>query len=290
GDGADIEIADIYAFGDSNFNSTVALHAMVNGQSKIRAGYANYVTRGYVTQSDIRNSAASTQEYTNDDFAISQFAHALGNVSDDTTYLQRSNNWTSLFNSAVGGYILPRNSDGTWASTSTTSSTGFQEDDSSQSTWMESFDLAGLIRKIGGNATVVNRLNTFFTQLNAGPRSQDVYMGNEPSLETPWTYDFAGAPALTEETVRRIQDQLYTNAPGGLPGNDDGGAMSSWYVFSAIGLYPDIPGVGGFVIGSPLFSSVTVHLAGTHTLHINATNTAENNPYVQRLTVNGTSS
>jgi putative alpha-1,2-mannosidase len=98
--------------------------------------------------------------------------------------------------------------------------------------------------------------------------------------------------ALTqsEEMVRRIQDQLYTNAPGGLPGNDDGGALSSWYVFSAIGLYPAIPGVGGFVIGSPLFSSVTLHLAGGHTLQINATNAADGNPYVQNLTVNGTPS
>ena len=136
----------------------------------------------------------------------------------------------------------------------------------------------------------IKRLNTFFTQLNAGPSSQDVFMGNEPSLETPWAYDFAGAPAQTEGTVRRIQDGLYTNTPGGLPGNDDGGAMSSWYVFSAIGLYPDIPGVGGFVIGSPLFSSVTLHLASGHTLQINAANAVDGNPYVQSLTVNGTAS
>ena len=290
GDGADIEIASIYAFGDTGFDASGALTAMVNGQPKLRTGYTDYVTRGYVTQSDTGSSAASTQEYTNDDFALSQFARALGNASDHTTYLQRSNNWTNLFNSSAGGYIFPRNSDGSWASTSPTSGTGFQEDDSAQSTWMESFNLAGLSSKMGGNSTVVNRLNTFFTQLNAGPGSQYVYMGNEPSLETPWTYDFVGAPAQTEKVVRRIQDQLYTNTPGGLPGNDDGGAMSSWYVFSALGLYPDIPGVGGFVLGSPLFSSATVHLAGGHTLQINATNAADGNPYVQSLTVNGTSS
>jgi predicted alpha-1,2-mannosidase len=290
GDGADIEIADIYAFGDTGFDASGALTAMVNGQSKLREGYSDYVSKGYVTQSDTGNSAASTQEFTNDDFAISQLALALGNMPDYTTYLQRSNNWVNLFNSAAGGYIFPRNSDGSWASTSPTSGTGFQEDDSAQSTWMEPFDLASLSSRMGGNATVVSRLNTFFTQVNAGPGSQYAYMGNEPSLETPWTYDFVGAPAQTESVVRRIQDQLYTNTPGGLPGNDDGGAMSSWYVFSAIGLFPDIPGVGGFVIGSPLFPSITIQLAGGHTLQINATNAADGNPYVQSMTVNGTAS
>ena len=73
----------------------------------------------------------------------------------------------------------------------------------------------------------------------------------------------------------------------GLPGNDDGGAMSSWYLFSAIGLYPEITGVIGFVIGSPLFTSVTLHLAGNHTLQINAPAASDQNPYVQSLQLNG---
>ncbi|HEY0753442.1 MAG TPA: GH92 family glycosyl hydrolase [Ktedonobacteraceae bacterium] len=287
GDGAAIEIANIYAFGDTNFDTSAALHAMINGQARMREGYSDYVTRGYVTQADVRSSAVSTQEYTNDDFALAEFALELGDTSDYQTYLQRSNNWVNLFNRAAGGYILPRNANGTWASLNPTSGTGFQETDAAQSTWMESFDLARLISLLGGNAAVVSRLNTFFRQLNAGAQSPYVYMGNEPDLETPWTYDFAGAPALAESTVRHVQDQLYTNTPGGLPGNDDGGAMSSWYVFSAIGLYPDIPGVGGFALGSPLFSALTIQLANGHILQINAANATDGNPYVQSLTLNG---
>lgn len=287
GDGATIEIADIYAFGNTDFDTTGALAAMINGQPTIRAGYVNYLTRGYVTQSDAGNSAVSTQEYTNDDFALARFALALGQTGDYQTYLQRSNNWTHLFHKAAGGYIFPRNSNGTWASTSPTSSIGFQENDSAQSSWMETFNLATLINRMGGKAAVVSRLNTFFTQFNAGPTSQYAYMGNEPGLETPWTYDFAGAPAQTASVIRQIQDQLYTNTPGGLPGNDDGGSLSSWYVFSALGLYPDIPGVGGFVLGSPLFPSITIQLAGGHILQINGTNAADGNPYVQNLAING---
>lgn len=287
GDGADIEIAAIYAFGDTGFDTAGALHAMIKGQSRLREGYVDYKSKGYATQADTRASAVSTQEYTNDDFALAQFALTLGDTSAYRTYLRRSNNWVNLFNSSAGGYIFPRNSDGSWTSTNITSGTGFQENDSAQSTWMETFNLASLIGKIGGKARVISRLNTFFSGLNAGTTSPYAYMGNEPSLEVPWTYDFAGAPAQTAQVVRRIQDQLYTNTPGGLPGNDDGGAMSSWYVFSALGLYPDIPGVGGFVLGSPLFSSATVQLADRHTLQINATSAADGNPYVQGMTING---
>ncbi|MBA3822712.1 MAG: glycoside hydrolase family 92 protein [Ktedonobacterales bacterium] len=287
GDGADVEIADIYAYGDTGFDTASALTAMVNGQHITRGGYNDYVSKGYVTAQDAGNSAVSTQEYTNDDFALSQFAQALGNSATAQTYLQRSNNWTNLFNSAAGNYIFPRNSDGTWASTSPTSGSGFQENDSAQSTYMESFNMRDLINKLGGNATTVSRLDTFFTKLNAGTNSTNAYMGNEPGEEIPWEYAWAGAPSHTQSVVRRTETQLFTNTPNGFPGNDDGGSISSWLVFADIGLYPEIPGVGGFVIGSPLFTSVTVQLAGGHTLQINTPNAADGNPYVQSLTLNG---
>ena len=86
--------------------------------------------------------------------------------------------------------------------------------------------------------------------------------------------------------TRQIELQLFPNNPGGLPGNDDAGALSSWLVFADIGLYPEIPGVGGFVLGSPLFSSITLNLPG-HTVQINAPAAADASPYVQSLTLNG---
>ena len=140
---------------------------------------------------------------------------------------------------------------------------------------------------MGGNAKVVARLDDHFTQLNAGPTSRYAFMGNEPEFEVPWEYDFAGAAYRTQDVTRRIETQLFLATPDGLPGNDDGGAMSSWYVFSAIGLYPEITGVGGFVIGSPLFTSVTIQLAGGHTLQINTPAASDGNPYIQSLNMNG---
>jgi putative alpha-1,2-mannosidase len=89
--------------------------------------------------------------------------------------------------------------------------------------------------------------------------------------------------------VRNIQTQLFTNTPGGLPGNDDAGALSSWYVFSALGLYPIVPGVGGFVLGSPLFPSATINLENGQQINIRGINASVQNPYVQGLTLNGVS-
>jgi putative alpha-1,2-mannosidase len=113
-------------------------------------------------------------------------------------------------------------------------------------------------------------------------------MGNETCEEAPWVYDFASAPAKTEEVVRRVQRELYTDLPDGLPGNDDAGAMSSWYVFSALGLYPEIPGVAGFAIGSPMFPKAIVHLGNGSTIQIDGRDAAPEDPYVETLQVNGT--
>ncbi len=287
GDGGTLMVAEAYAFGATNFDTASALSAMINGQSRVREGLGDYLNLGYVAASTTGNSADITQEYTNADFAIAQFAHSLGDTVDYATYLHRSGNWQNIFN-ASSGYIQPRNGDRSWvANFSPTSDNGFQEGDSAQYSWMEPFNLRRLFDLMGGNGMVVGRLDTFFSRLNDGPRSPYAFIGNEPSFEVPWEYDFAGAPSHTQNVVRQIQTQLFKNSPGGLPGNDDGGAMSSWYVFSAIGLYPEITGVGGFVIGSPLFTSVTIHLVGGHTLQLNAPAASDADPYVQGLDLNG---
>lgn len=287
GDDGSLLVAEAYAFGARDFDHDSALLSMLNAQEQIREGLKDYRTLGYVAASTMPNSAAITQEYSNADFAISAFAQALGKAADGAIAKAQAHNWQQIFNT-TSGYIQPRNADGSWASGfNPRSQNGFQEGDAAQYTWMEPFDLATLFQKIGGNTTVVKRLDTFFSQLNAGPESSYAFMGNEPSFEIPWEYDFAEAPSHTQALVRRIQTQLFHDTPGGLPGNDDGGAMSSWYVFSAIGLYPEITGIGGFVIGSPLFSVVSIRLPGGHTLQINAPAASDTQPYVQSLQLNG---
>ena len=287
GDGGAMVIAEAYALGARDFDATGALAAIDQGMPKIREHLTDYLNLGYVP-ADLGdgNSAAVTLEYAAADFAIAQFAQALGDDGKFTTYSQRSHNWTNLYNSETG-YIQPRNSDGSWAASAPDSEAGFQEGTQAQYTWAVPFNVRGLFDRMGGNPAALARLDTFFTKLNDGVDSVYAFMGNEPCFEVPWEYSFAGAPARTQAVVRDIQKRLFTTAPDGLPGNDDGGSTSAWYIFSALGLYPELPGAGGFVVGSPKFNSATVHLASGAKLAIRAPGAADEAPYVQGLMLNG---
>ncbi|HWW02804.1 MAG TPA: GH92 family glycosyl hydrolase [Candidatus Acidoferrum sp.] len=290
GDGPVIILATTYALGATNFDTAGALAAMeldagtigtTSDGNTVRSGLTDYINLGYVS-----GQASVTLEYANADFALAQFEQAMGNKTN-YTFLMRSGNWRNLYNT-TNGFIQPRNADGSWVANITASSqTGFVEGSAAQYTWLVPYNLKGLFDAMGGSVSAVSRLDTYFIQLNAGPGSPYAFMGNEPSEPDPWEYDYAGAPHRTQATVRNIQTQLFTNTPGGLPGNDDAGALSSWYVFSALGLYPIIPGVGGFVLGSPLFQSATINLENGQQINIQGINASAQNCYVQSLTLNG---
>ncbi|WP_144147640.1 glycoside hydrolase domain-containing protein, partial [Paraburkholderia sp. BCC1884] len=93
------------------------------------------------------------------------------------------------------------------------------------------------------------------------------YMGNEPTFEVPWLYNWAAQPSGTQRVVQQIMATAFGTGPDGLPGNDDLGAVSGWYVWGALGLYPQIPGVAGLAIGSPQFPQIDVRLGNGRTLH-----------------------
>jgi len=147
------------------------------------------------------------------------------------------------------------------------------------------FNFRGLAGLMGGNQAATEKLQRLFRQLK---REHGDYanMGNEPCNTCPWAYDFMGAPYLTQKTTRQVVQQLYLNTPGGLPGNDDGGAMSSWCVFAELGLFPEIPGVPGFVVGSPLFKRATLTLPGGGLLTIDAPAASADSCYIRRLAIN----
>ena len=113
------------------------------------------------------------------------------------------------------------------------------------------------------------------------------WAGNEPSLGIPWEYDYAGAPWRTQDVVRRIVTTLYAPTPNGEPGNDDLGAMSSWYVWAALGLYPETPGRGELVLASPLFSHIKVTLSNERAIVIDAPKASAAAPFVQQLQIGG---
>ncbi len=159
---------------------------------------------------------------------------------------------------------------------------------------MVPFDPTGLFAVMGGPDRAVARLDMFFHTADsqwavtkAGPLHAE--LDNEPSLAAPWLYDFAGAPWKTQATVREAMRRIWTNKPDGISGNDDLGEMSSWYVWSAMGLYPIYPGRAEMVLGSPLFPSLTIRRPGM-TIEVRANGAAADAPYVKALRVNGKAS
>lgn len=290
GDGDDAIIATAYAFGAKNFDTAAALRAMDKGASVVgctsdgqvvRSGLKEYLSLGYVP-----GHVSVTQEYCVNDFAVSRFAAALGDDAKRTYYQNRAQNWKKLFNPATG-YIEPRMADGEFrVGVEPATTTGYVEGNAAQYRWLVNFNFRGLFDSLGGNQIAVTELDKFFKKLNGPMNSNNAFMGNEPCETAPWAYAFACAPAKTQEVVRRIQNQLFFDKPSGLPGNDDAGALSSWYVFSALGLFPEIPGVDGFVIGSPRFPEATIKLSDGNQIRIEADHAAVNTPYVQSIDLN----
>jgi Glycosyl hydrolase family 92/Ricin-type beta-trefoil lectin domain len=238
----------------------------------------------------------STQlEYDTADFALSAYAGALGDTGDQARYRDRAQNWRNTFNPA-GGYVQPRDSNGHWTGgflpvpvTGTSISNDFAEGDALIYTGMVPFDLAGLAAGLGGNAGLVRYLDTALSGFSGLPALAGLTadLGNEPSFGLPWEYDYAGEPYRTQGLVRQVQDQLWTDTPDGLAGNDDLGAMSAWYVWSALGMYPETPGTADLALGSPLFTTAVVTLGSGATLTIDAPSAADNAPYVHGVTVDG---
>jgi len=290
GDSADPILASAAAFGAGAFDRRAALEAMVrgatqpcrsaNGEYLQRQGLPSYMALGYVPfdlDTNTRNansiygdpdavwgSAATTLEYAVDDFAIAQLAaRSLHDRATYAAFMRRSANWRRLYNPA-SGMIEPRYADGDFQTPyDNLGGGGFVEGNSAQYTWMVPQDPAGLIARMGGPGRAADRLDRFLRELNGGPggtHTDHALLGNEPTLQTPWLYDWMRRPYRTQAAVRRALLTLYDTAPDGYPGNDDLGTLSSWYVFGALGLYPEVPGVGLLAIGSPLFARTEIRL------------------------------
>ncbi|MGC1548048.1 MAG: GH92 family glycosyl hydrolase [Rhodanobacter sp.] len=305
GDNVPIVVAQSYLYGATGFDTQKALSIMLNTAygtvttcRNVTAlpGLALYKQLGYLpADASIRidsshngGTASTTLEYATTDYAISRYAQALGDTTNAAIMLKRSANWKNVIRTAVSNNpsttpprLSDRNSNGDWVTNSFDEVEGNVE----QYTWMVPFDIPGLIRTLGGDAAVMARLDTFNMYLNAGGRSPHLWIGNEPSFATPWLYNWTSRPDKTQALVHRIINEQYTTAASGLPGNDDEGATSGWFVWAALGLYPEVPAVPGFTLSSPLFSHVAIRLGNCKTLTIDADPTGSS--YVQNAALNG---
>ncbi|MFR9797238.1 lectin [Streptomyces sp. MS06] len=295
GDPADAVIADYYAFGARDFDTRTALADMVEQASTAnndRPGLDYLNSPGYMPHDgsygccNFYGPVATTLEYDTADFALSAMAGALGDTADQKTYARRAQDWRNVLDPA-SGFVQPRNADGTWTGGfDPTGGTDMVEADSWIYTGMVPFDIAGLARAKGGNTAMNHYLDTVLRSFTGAHGY--AWVGNEPSIELPWEYDYTGQPYRTQGTVRAIQDRIWANTPGGLAdGNDDLGAMSAWYVWSALGMFPETPGTSDLALGSPLFTRAVVTLPSGAKLTVNGDGAADDAPYVQSAAWNG---
>ncbi|MBU6509380.1 MAG: GH92 family glycosyl hydrolase [Gammaproteobacteria bacterium] len=305
-------LADIYAFGGRDFDlrgayaslksaATVpTAHDLSDAGCNVecvgqRPSLDQWLKLHYITaKSNAWGGAAETLEDATDDFALAQLAEHVGDKAGHDLFLTRAGYWRNLFNpkaTAQAGYIQNRNADGSWPAFTPGTDEGFVEGSAAQYLWMVPFDEHGLFEMLGGDAQAAARLDAFFHDAqgnwaltNAGPLHAE--LDNEPSIETPWLYDYAGQPWKTQQSVRIAVNTLWKNAPDGIPGNDDLGEMSSWYVWAVLGLYPEILGRAELLLGSPLFAHALVHTPSGD-VTIDASAASANRFYVRALTLDG---
>jgi len=258
-----------------------------------RGGLDDYKKLGYASIEGVDRPGSKQMEYAADDFEIALLAKGLGKTADYEKYLARSKNWEKLWDAdfedgGFKGFIRPRHRDGSWKQDFTAmqhctwGGDTFYEGNSWTYSSFVPQDVAGLIRKSGGNETFVKRLNAFFDV----PGRYDV--GNEPGFLAPYLYIWAGRQDKTAERIREIIAKNYHTGREGIPGNDDSGAMGSWYAFGVIGIFPNA-GQDVYLIGSPAIPQTTLHLINGKTFTIEARNVSSENKYVQSAQWNGKS-
>lgn len=282
GNPSPILISNAWAFGARNYDPKAILDIMRKGAEvpgmksqdiEERPFLKQYLEKGYC-------NASIQLEYTSSDFAIGQFAlHAVGDKTTSSRYFQQARSWKNLYNPATG-WLQSRNQDGSWKPLSE----DFREATYQDYFWMVPYNLRGLVNLIGGKANAEKRLDKYFLRLDAGYDDPWFASGNEPSFSVPWAYNWVGMPYKTQKVINRVLNEEYTDQINGLPGNDDLGAMGAWYIYACIGLYPEIPGVGGFTINTPIFPSIKMHMNGGDLIIKGG---SEKNIYIKGMKLNG---
>jgi predicted alpha-1,2-mannosidase len=297
GSNADVVIADAYVKGVTGIDYKTGLEAMLKNatisppddEKEGRGGLPDYLTKGYISTSFPR-AGSRTMEYAYDDFAIAQLACGLGKADVARAYAKQSGNWAHLWDSTltqegVSGFLRPRNPDGSWAAPDLTKRGTWPNFMYEGDIWTYSLyapqDVAGLIALSGGRDAFVKRLDTLFDHLHFD-------MTNEPGFLIPMLYHWAGRPDKSADRIVDYREKAFIDGRGGIPGNDDSGAMSSWLTFQMIGLFP-VAGQDVYLIGAPVFPRVSLALGNGHKLVIQAEGLGDSsvNRYVQSAELNG---
>ena len=289
-------IADAMAKGITGFDRRKALRALVETANKPEYGIDVYRDNGVVLAEREHESVSKTLEYALDDWCIAQVARKLGDKRTEQDFLKRSTYWRNLYD-PLTGFMRPR-VNGIWLDPfdPTEVNVHYTEANSWQYSFHVQHDVNGLIALSGGDGSMEDWLDELFTSSSetGGWKSADMTgmigqyaQGNEPSHHIAFLYAYAGVPWKTQQTVRRIMEELFSPEPDGLCGNEDCGQMSAWYVMSALGFYPVTPGADYYVFGSPLFRNAVIHLESGKDFTIRAPRNSRQNRYINHIMRDG---
>ncbi|MBO5858602.1 MAG: glycoside hydrolase family 92 protein, partial [Clostridia bacterium] len=309
GDNANIVVTESYLKGITDFDVEAAYEAMKysseNPSDRSGRGWVElYNEHGYIPADaeGVRRTVAKTIEYSWEDAAIANLALALGKTEEAEYYGEKAMYYQNVFNPETK-YFQARNADGSFVWNFSPYITSFYdavmikkfadaycEGSARQWRWNALQDIDGMIALFGSNEYFVSELNDFMKDASLSRAAMDpghgFWVGNQHDIHTPYLFANAGRADLTQKWVRWTLDNRFSTDINGLDGNDDGGTLSSWYVFSAMGFYP-LAGTDKYWIGSPNLNGAEVSLSNGKTLKITAINQSEKNVYVESVTLNG---
>lgn len=305
GESADIVFADSIMRGITDWNIQRAYEAMLRSADKPkdptsyyggRSGLEEYLNLGYVAADKNNGSVSITQEYTYNDYAIAFVAKYLDKNDDYERFYERSRYYKNLFNRDLK-FFVGRNSDGSWIKdfVPTSHSEHYVEGNGWHYRFFVPYDSNGLSDLFGGADELKGALRELFERSEEEYKNEPrtllmrkyYWHSNEPCILIPYMFCDLGDCNLANRWVRWIFRTSYKDAPDGLPGNDDGGTMSAWYILSSIGLYT-IPVRDYYLIGAPLFEEIKIDLRGND-LSIKAKNFSRDKYNVKRVIFNGRS-
>ena len=299
-------VAGAYNRGLRNFDVETAYEALRRSAVDPKQGWTqleDYLRLGYIRPTDYQRGRPDVVNrslgYAYEDYSIAQLAKALGKEADYEYFLSRSGNYRLLFDPETG-FMRGRQPNGAWTEPfEPTETFGFYREGTAwHYLWLVPHDIQGLITLLGGRDVFLKKLDDFFTiPFDPEEPFRDVTgmigqycHGNETDRQATYYYNYAGAPWKSQAIIRKIMRLLHKPVPSGLCGMDDNGYLSGWYVFSAMGFYPVEPSRGYYVIGSPVFSKMTIRVqrpdGGHGKFVIEARNASEDNIYIQSATLN----
>jgi len=289
-------IADAYLKGIRNYDVDKAFEAMKHSATRDKLGLNSYKNFGFIPVEKESESVSKTLEYAYDDWTMAQMAKDLGKESDYKTYSERAQYYKNVFDPST--QFMRGRFRNTWFAPFDPYEVNFNYTEANS--WQYSFyvpqDISGFTKLLGGKQQLENQLDKLFSANDKTSGSHQVDItgligqyahGNEPSHHMAYLYNFINNPSKTQEKVRQILTELYTNTPDGISGNEDCGQMSAWYIFSSLGFYPVTPGSNQYIIGSPLFEKATINLENGKAFTVAANNQSEENKYIQSVKLNG---